>query len=159
MAYDVDYDDLDYGDEIRSGFDTISLPHDESNDGISEGTPVAFNGTKIVKADDNSSLPPIGVLYTYQYAGEDDTVRQNRDATVVTSGRVKARVAGSNDNATAVNAGEALGVNGGGSGDVGVFDSGSTTYPSFVALTDARQQDDDNPNGGTGEYYAEVLVR
>jgi hypothetical protein len=33
------------------------------------------------------------------------------------------------------------------------------THSGYVALSAARPQDNDNPNGGGGEHYAEVLLR
>lgn len=154
MAYTVDYDDLDYGDETRGeAVQTVGLPHDEASDGLVEGQAVSFNGTKLVAADENNA--PIGVLYTYQYYGENNSIRQDRNATVLVGGKVKAQVesdvvAGENlDNANVGTDGETA----------GNFSNGGDQTSNFLALTDAQQQDNDNPNGGTGEYYAEVLVR
>lgn len=154
MAYDVDYDDLDYGDETRLNGDYIALPHDEANDSIPEGQAVTFDGTDMKKCTgDTDAL--VGVLYTYQYYESNsggETVDQSRDATIKTSGTVKARVESN------VNAGEALVA---GKTTNGVFDvQGSETQDaSAVALSDARQQDNDNPNGSDSVYYAEVLLR
>lgn len=143
MAYDVNYDDLDYGDETRHRGDYVGLPHDEANDGIEEGAAVGFDGTKIVPADDAN--PAIGVLYTYQYAGNE--VVQDRNATVKVGGTVKAQVAGT------VSAGAHLGAADTSSGETpGNFSAtlGDATS-NFVALSDARAQD--------GKNYAEVLLR
>lgn len=154
MAYDVNYDDLDYGDETRTHGDYVGLPHDEDTDGVPEGQAVSFDGTTIVAA--SAGEPVVGVLYTYQYYTDNtggETVDQGRNATVKTSGTVKAEVE------STVAAGDALEA---GVTTAGVFDTSDATdseQANFIALSDARQQDNDNPNGGTGEYYAEVLIR
>jgi hypothetical protein len=154
MAYTVNYDELDYGDETRGeGVQTVGLPHDEASDGVPVGAAVSFDGTKIVAADENH--PPIGVLYTYQFHGENNAVRQDRNATVLVAGKVKAQVesdveAGDMlDNANVATDGETA----------GNLSNGGDQTSSFVALTDAQQQDNGNPNGAGGESYAEVLVR
>ena len=158
MAYEVNYDDLDYGDETRGeAVQTVGLPHDEATDGLVEGQAVGFNGTKIVAAD--ASNPAIGVLYTYQYYGDSSgsgpQVRQDRNATVAVGGKIKAQVEGD------VTAGSALTTpDTGGTETAGNFGVDNADDSSnFTALTDAKQQDNDNPNGGTGESYAEVLIR
>lgn len=155
MAYDVDFDDLDYGDETRERGDYVALPHDEANDSIPEGHAVTFDGTHIQNCTaDTDAL--VGVLQHYDYYDDavsgSNTVDQDSDAIVKTSGVVKARVE------STVSAGDALV---GGTTTNGVFDTltTETQAASAVALSDARQQDNDVPNGGTGEYYAEVLLR
>lgn len=155
MAYDVDYDDLSYGDETRRNGDYVSLPHDEENDDVDEGAAVSFDGTHLQAAADGDAL--VGVLYTYQYAGDsggapqpESNIRQDRNATVKTSGTVKARVASD------VSAGDALEPGVDTDGEFHTVDSASAEVANAVALSDAREQDDAD---GDTTYYAEVLLR
>lgn len=104
------FDGLDAGDETRRNGDYVGLPHDETNDGISEGELVVYDGTDIAAAGaDPTTEDIVGVLYTYQYSGEDDTVRQDRDATVKTSGTVIADLTTQDGN---FSVGGTLGANG-----------------------------------------------
>lgn len=154
MAYDVDYDDLDYGDETRGeAVQTVGLPHDESTDGLAEGQAVGFNGTKLVAADANN--PAIGVLYTYQYYGENNSIRQDRNATVLVGGKVKAQVESDVTAGSPLTTPDTAGTET--AGNLGA--DGADDSSNFTALSDARSQDNDNPNGSDSVNYAEVLVR
>jgi len=149
MAYTSDVGDLDFGDETRRNGDYVGLPHDEANDNVQEGEAVSFDGTHIQSCA--GSDPMVGVLYTYQYAGDsggspqpESNIVQDRNATVMTRGTVKAFVE------DGVSAGDAL--TAGGSND-GVFDTaGSQDVDAGpIALSDAVEEGSD--------YYAEVLLR
>jgi hypothetical protein len=149
MTFVRDYDDIDYGDEVRGeALQTVALPHDEANDGVAIGKTVEMVDGVIKAA---SAGNEVGVLYTYQFSGDSrpPAVRQDRKATVAVGGKVKAEVAGT------VEAGDQLEADGSGV----LAATGANTHGPYVALSDARQQDNDNPNGGSGEHYAEVLLR
>lgn len=149
MAFVRDYDDIDYGDEVRGeALQTVALPHDEVNDEVAIGKTVQMDGGVIKAA---SAGNEVGVLYTYQFAGDQrpPRVRQDRKATVAVGGKLKAEVG------SGVVAGDQLEADGTGT----LVATGANTHGPYVALSDARQQDNDNPNGGTGEHYAEVLLR
>jgi hypothetical protein len=95
------YEGLNPGDETRRNGDYVGLPHDEAGDGLEEGQFVAHDGTDIESVGDDGTSDftegVVGVLYTYQYAGDsggapqpDSNIDQSRDATVKTSGTVVA---------------------------------------------------------------------
>lgn len=124
------WDGLDAGDETRRQGDYVGLPHDEATDGVVEGEPVTYDGTDIAAAavDGAGGGDAIfGVLYTYQYYQDPqtgETVRQDQDATVKTSGTV---IADLSNVAATPSAGQALGPN----GEMlvlGASDSGSDHY-------------------------------
>lgn len=150
MALAPNFDDIDYGDETRRNGDYVGLPHDEATDGVPEGQAVALDGTDIAAAA--SGDPVVGVLFTYQYYTDNtggQKVDQSAPATVKTSGTVKAEVE------SGVAAGDGLTIT-----NAGVFDTAGTQAEDAraIALTDAKAQDNSNPNGAGGEYYADVLL-
>jgi len=152
MAYTRDYDDLDYGDEVRGeALQTVGLPHDEETDGIPVGAVVSMDGDVIKPAPAGEE---VGVLYAYQVAGEGTPsdpapVRQDRKATVAVGGKLKVQVG------SGVSAGDQLESDGSGT----LVSAAAGTHSGYVALSAARPQDNDNPNGSGGEHYAEVLLR
>lgn len=151
----ADFEDLDFGDETRRNGDYVGLPHDQASGGandVKEGQPVAIdpNGN-IKKAEDGDTI--VGVLYTYQYYGEDNSIRQDREATVKTQGTVKAEVtqdASAGDSLAAPNTGGTATGTAESAGMFGIEDA-DDSYP-FVALTDPADPD------GDGRYYSEVLL-
>lgn len=147
MTFVRDYDDIDYGDEVRGeALQTVALPHDEENDGVAIGKTVEMVDGVIKAA---SSGNEVGILYTYQFSGDGrpPSVRQERKATVAVGGKLKAEVG------SGVVAGDQLEADGN-----GVL-TAATGHAVAVALSDAREQDNDNPNGEVDAHYAEVLLR
>lgn len=142
------YDDLDFGDETRGeALQTVGLPHGAAEDGSGgpdEGMAVTVDGGNIVAATQGDNV--VGVLYTYQYFGDSSRdgpyVRTDRDATVAVGGKFKAYVG------SGVVAGDALAPDDDGAGVLGPAGDASS---NLVALSDAKEQDED--------HYAEVLVR
>ncbi len=153
----ADFDDLDYGDETRRHGDYVGIPHDQdqsngsstSDNDVDEGHAVHVDSQgNIAKANEGEAV--VGVLYTYQYFGEGQpgTIKQDREATVKTSGTVKAYVE------SGINAGDPLEA---GVTTNGVFDTSNATdseMANYVALTDAVEDP-----ANSGDYYAEVLIR
>jgi hypothetical protein len=111
------FDGLDAGDETRHNGDYVGVSHDEANDGVAEGELVTVNSSGVLKAagGDTSSVDVAGVLYTYQYYEDNETgttVRQDRDATVKTSGTVIADLTEQENGADTVEPGATLGAHG-----------------------------------------------
>ncbi len=110
------FDGLDAGDETRRNGDYVGLPHTTNADGSggpSEGELVLYDGSTISAASADPTGETIaGVLYTYQYYGEDNQIRTDRDATVKTSGTVIADLSTQEGGTDAVEPGAALGANG-----------------------------------------------
>lgn len=150
MAYTPDYDELDYGDEVRGeALQTVGLPHGSTQaSDLPEGTAVAWDSgaDEIVAATDGDDV--IGVLYTYQYYGENNSIRTDRNATVAVGGKVKARC-----HDDVVVGAVAVGANG---ADGELESSAASPESNFTALSDAQAQDD---RFGTSTHYAEVLLR
>lgn len=148
--------DVDPGDETRRYGDHVGLPHDQDSGGtndVAEGEVVAVDGSgNIAQADANGDGSAIGVLQEYQYYGDSSgsgpQIKQDRDALVGLQGTYRVRVD------SAVVAGDYLTTpDTSATGTAGVLDSDNADDSSnFVALTDAVDD-------GSGNYYAEVLVR
>lgn len=163
MTFTPDYDDLDYGDEVRGeALQTVGLPHNTNEDGSGgpdEGQPVAWDESAgsdgaIVAADASAGLEAIGVLYTYNYYGDSSRdgpyIRTDRNATVAVGGKVKARMDSSGIEPGPVTADAT-------SGSAGTFNASDADDSSnFAALSTSQQQDLDD---GTTAYYSEVLLR
>lgn len=167
MAYEVDYDDLDYGDETRGeGLQTVGLPHGAPEDGPDysgsndpvEGMIVSFDGSEIKAADVNGTDGEFGVLYTYKYFGDSSHdgpyIRGDRNATVAVGGKLKVHVDADVVAGDTLEAGDSSASP---AGVPGVLTTSSDDSANFVALTDAKQQGT-RPDDSDA-YYAEVLVR
>lgn len=103
------FEDLSPGDETRRNGDYVGLPHNGADIVEGEFVDLGSDGIEAVTAPESDDI--VGVLYTYQYFHDADggeKVDQERDATVKTSGTVKADVSGITD----AGAGDVLGANG-----------------------------------------------
>lgn len=116
------FDDLDPGDETRRNGDYVSFPHATNEDGSggpTEGDLVGLdtNGNLVAVNNDDGAgalqeATVVGVLYTYQYYGEGDNIRTDREATVKTHGAVKGNIGGYDAVSNGYTAGDAAGADG-----------------------------------------------
>jgi hypothetical protein len=116
-------EDLDPGDETRHTGDRIGFPHNVSDgtarDQVSgeplEGDPVAFDGSTITQVTGDGSDDVAGIVFTYQYYGDQrhgPFIRGDRDATLATRGAYVADLSVYEDGAATVQEGGTLGNNG-----------------------------------------------
>lgn len=142
--------DTEAGDETRRHGHTVSVPHDQQAGGVydvAEGEAVSVDGSGNIKQAEEGDVV-LGVLHEYPVAGENDTIRQDREAVVAVMGTYKAKVTAN------VSAGSALGapdvMNG---ADAGEFDDSGQTNSSDQGFRAVEVYQD-----SSNQHWAEVRL-